>query len=70
MCPAVANQCHGSALLLYEMHPSLNIMKHFSTFTSLSIKRPYFCCDTMGPQRTARVLISRILGNQKKRHFS
>lgn len=38
MCPAVANQCHGSALLLYEMHQTLNIMKHFSTFTSLSIK--------------------------------
>lgn len=36
MCLAVANQCHGSALL-YKMHQTLNIMKHFSTFTSLSI---------------------------------
>lgn len=38
MCPAVANQCHGSALLLYEMHRTLNVIKHFSRFTSLSIK--------------------------------
>lgn len=29
MCPAVANQCHHSVLLLYEMHQTLNIMKHF-----------------------------------------
>lgn len=38
MCPAVANQCHGSVLPLYEMHQNLNIIKHFSTFTLLSIK--------------------------------
>ena len=37
MCPAVAHQCHGSVLLFYEMHETLNIMTHFSTFTSLSI---------------------------------
>lgn len=38
MCPAVANQCHHSVLLLYEMQRTLNVMKTFSTFTSLSIK--------------------------------
>lgn len=37
MCPAVTNQCHGFAVVLYEIQRTLNIMKHFSTFLS-SIK--------------------------------
>lgn len=48
MCPAVANRCHGSALLLCEMHQTLNIMKHFSTFTSLSIKGLTFVMTQWG----------------------
>lgn len=62
------NQCHGSALPLYEMHPSLNIMKHFSTFPSLSIKGSTFVTTQWDHNdTTTHVLMSRILGNRKKR---
>lgn len=36
MCPAVANQCHRSLRLLYEMHSQNG--GNVSTFTLLSIK--------------------------------
>lgn len=68
MCPAVANQCHGSTILLCEMHQTINIMKHFSTVTSLSIKGLTFVM-TQWDHNVLRVLTSCILGNQKKRSF-
>lgn len=70
MRPAVANQCHGPVPLLYEMHQTLNTMKHFFLRSlHYQLKVLLYYCDTMGPQRVAHVQINCISVTQKKRHF-